>query len=96
MTIYEMVKDKPGFKAFCKRRSTARRLTSAERFKAAQKKFQSEFRAFCRRRGVLSILKENEYTTGHEYDRAQLKREKSGEFISVMVYVTTPKTDEAA
>lgn len=85
MTLLEMTLKSPGFKAFCRRRINGHSLTHAERLKLANKRFCAEFRAFCKRRGMLSILKDNEYqtgaSTGYESVRARIFKQ-AGEFNS--------------
>jgi hypothetical protein len=95
MSFYEMLKDKPAFKAYCRRRSTQKRKTRDEWWSDLQKKRAAEFRSFCKPRGMLSILKENEYWTGALTDNseptvAQLKKQ-GGEFISVIINPPTVK-----
>ena len=91
MTLLEMTLNAPGFKAFCRRRINGRSLNHAQRYAAAVKAEQSKFRAFCKRRGPLSVLLGDDmtrrgrgagvYPIGNgEY--AQLKK-INGEFVSV-------------
>jgi hypothetical protein len=54
----------PKFAAFCRRKSTAPLKSLQQRLDEARKARAAEIRAYCRPRGPLSILKDNEYTTG--------------------------------
>jgi hypothetical protein len=64
MSVYEMTKDLPAFKSYSKRRINGKSKTMEQILADLRKKRMAEFRAFCKPRGLLSILKENEYTTG--------------------------------
>lgn len=84
-SIFEMTKDLPAFKSFCRRRSTVKRETWEQTFAKLRKKRASEFRSFCKPKGINSILKDNEFTTGFEsetygWERAKLTKVK-GEFV---------------
>lgn len=94
-TIYEMVKDEPGFKRFCARKSTAK-TAKPKRFRVPIPK----------PKGINSVLRENEYTTGRLVrltykketgDYKTVAEEKAylfkhaGEFSSVLV--TYPEAD---
>ena len=85
MTLLEMTLKAPGFKAYCRRRINGKSTTHAQRYAAACKAEQSKIRAFMKRRGPWSMLKEPEYSTGagasHEPIRARLFY-KAGEFNS--------------
>lgn len=61
---FEALKDTPRFKAFCRRKSTEPALTLAEIFKRQTKARQAEFRAYCKPKGIWSILKDGDFTTG--------------------------------
>jgi len=85
-SLYEMLKDKPSFKAYCRRRSTQRRKTREETIADWRKKRAADFKAFCRPRGMLSILKDNEYWTGGSWGDTPLiavLKKQGDEFISV-------------
>jgi len=95
MSLYEMLKDKPAFKAYCRRRSTQKRKTRDQWWSDLQKKRAADFKSFCKPRGLLSILKENEYWTGGSTKQteptvAQLKKQ-GNEFISVIINPPTVK-----
>ena len=62
--MYDWVKDNPKFKAFCRRRINGSTPTTQERHKAARKAREAEFRAFCKPKGMWSILESGNYTTG--------------------------------
>ena len=104
MSIYEMVKNDPRFKAYCRRRSTVPMKTLAQRFEAGRKARKAELAAFCKRRGMLSILKENEYTTGGmsnlrycEVATVAKISKVNGEFVSVVINPSIEEIpDEAA
>jgi len=85
MTLLEMTQKSRGFKAFCRRKLTVKVLSPTERRKLAYKAFQKDFKRFCKPRGPLSVLKENEYSTGagpsHEPVKARLFKQ-NGEFTS--------------
>jgi len=85
-SLYEILKDKPSFKAYCRRRSTQRRKTREEMIADWRKKRAADFKAFCRPRGILSILKDNEYWTGGSWGDTPLiavLKKQGNEFISV-------------
>lgn len=69
-TIYDMVKDQPGFKRFCARQST-KPVAKPKRFKVP----------IPRPKGINSVLKENEYTTGR-YLLLTYKNE-TGEYTAI-------------
>ncbi len=69
MTIYEMTKDLPAFKSYSKRRINGKSKSMVKILADARKKQASAFKAFCRPRGLLSILVDNEYTTGRHIRR---------------------------
>lgn len=83
-SIYEMTKDLPAFKSFCRRRSTVKRETWEQTFAKLRKKRASEFKSFCKPKGINSILKDNEFTTGFESETYGIERAKlmkvKGEF----------------
>lgn len=64
MTLLEMTLKAPGFKAYCRRRINGKSSTHAQRYAAACRAEQSKIRAFMKRRGPWTMLKEAEYTTG--------------------------------
>ena len=70
-SIYEMTKDLPAFKSFCRRRSTVKRESWETTFAKLRKKRASEFKSFCKPKGINSILKENEFTTGYSFECCQ-------------------------
>lgn len=87
MTIYEMTKNAPGFNAYCRRRCDDKVPTMAEYFEGCRNAEKAKFRAFCKRRGLSSILKAEKPLLAGQYnigngEIAQLKR-VNGEFISV-------------
>jgi hypothetical protein len=67
---FDALKDLPGFKAFCRARGPqfyppcVKAMPMAQRLAEATKKRKAELRAFCRPRGVLSILKDGGYWSG--------------------------------
>jgi hypothetical protein len=68
---FEALQHLPAFKAFCRRRGprfpdgwAVKAMPMAQRLAEATKKRRGEFKAFCRPRGVLSILKDGPYPTG--------------------------------
>lgn len=94
MTLLEMAENSPGFAAFKRRKLTAKVKGHPARFVAANKAFRSKFKAFCKRRGVLSILKENEYSIG-DGQTARLMR-INGEFVSQINATPSESTRDAA
>jgi hypothetical protein len=88
MTFLEMTRGSPGFKAYCRRRFTTKRLTHEQRFAKAQKARAADFRKFCKPRGLLSVLGEYESGAGETL----IMRKVNGEFISSAPY----REDEAA
>ena len=85
MTILEMTAAMPGFRAYSRRTINGRSLDHTARLALANKAFKAKFKAFCKRRGPLSILKENHYSTGagptHEPVTARIFIQ-AGEFTS--------------
>lgn len=63
--IFNALKDKPGFKAFCARgRGWPKAIGMKERLDRAQKATNSQIRSALKPKGIWSIMKENPYTTG--------------------------------
>lgn len=99
MTLLEQAQRSPGFKAFCRRRINGKSKTMEQLLAEKAKKTQADIRAFMKRRGPLSVLKESEYTTTNshwQYDgdiiHAKIRREKNGDFTSVIVYDSRKKS----
>ncbi len=84
-SIYEMTKDLPAFKSFCRRRSIVKRESWDKTWQRLRKKRASEFKSFCRPKGINSILRDNEFTTGYESEIGGIERatiiKVKGEFI---------------
>lgn len=100
MTLLEMAQNSPGFASFCRRKLTVKVPTPTERRNAANKAFKAKFKAFCRRRGINSILKDNHYSTGagpsHEPIMARLFKQ-DGEFTSeILNPIEISRESEAA
>jgi len=88
MTFLEMTRGSPGFKAYCRRRFTTKRLTHEQRFERAQKARAADFRKYCKPRGINSVCGEYESGAGETL----IMRKVNGEFVSTMPY----REDEAA
>ena len=87
MTVLEMTKDIPAFKAFCKRRINGKSKTIEQILAENSKATNADIRKFMKRRGLLSVLKENEYLTSCGDVSVQARLEKRGdEFTSVIIY----------
>jgi len=83
-----MVKDDPGFKAFCRRRSTQKLPSRAERWERARRARQSDIKKFMKPRGILSVLK-SPYCVLDEKDEAcwYMLVKQGDSFTSVKAYV---------
>jgi hypothetical protein len=91
MTLLEMAQNSRGFKAYSKRTINGRSLSHPQRLAIANKAFKAKFKAFCKRRGPLSILKENEYSTGAGTTAEPVMARisfKAGEFTSEILNPT--------
>jgi len=87
MTVLEMTKNIPAFKAYCKRRINGRSKTIEQILTDNSKATNADIRKSMKRRGLLSILKENEYLTSCGDVSVRARIEKHGdEFTSVIIY----------
>jgi hypothetical protein len=93
VTIYEMTKNLPAFKRYCRREVNGKSPSMAEILAKHRKRRRADFAKYCKRRGPLSVL--GEYTTGYasysQYGPIEtlIMQRINGEFVS-----TSPNRDE--